>query len=496
MRIVLTGATGFVGRALVLRLARDGHKLLALTRSPKSAPSKLGADVEVVDMNDPAAVDAAMRDAEAVVNLAGENVAEGRWTEKRKRELRASRIDTTRTLVDAMRRTQSKVRVLLSTSAVGYYGDTGDREVDETTPAANDFLAQLCVEWEAEAAKAEELGARVAFMRLGVVLGDGGGALAKLLPLFRAGLGGKLGDGSQWVPWVDLHDVVEVFATALTDERYSGAVNVVGPQSVTNAEMTKTIGDALDRPTIFTAPRFAIKAALGGPASAVLASQRVVPAALRSFGYRHLYPTLTSAIAHATYAGRPVEVIPAVNPPAHPYLAKNKPTHVLSQRTRVEAPLDEVFAFFSAAQNLGAITPPDMAFVIKTRSPLEMNDGLTIDYTIKVGAMPLQWRTVIEEWRPGERFVDAQHKGPYKTWFHQHVFTADGNATIMEDHVWYALPFGPLGRMVHALKVRAMLQRIFAYRTTRIALRFGGKAQTVKHSRATASTLAESASTS
>lgn len=491
MRIVLTGATGFVGRALVLRLARDGHKLFALTRSPRGARSKLGADVTVVDMGDSAAVDAAFEGAEGVINLAGESVAEGRWTEKRKAQLWSSRIDTTRMLIEAARRTRAPLRAFLSTSASGFYGDTGEREVDESTPPGNDFLANLCVAWESEANKAEELGARVALLRLGVVLGDGGGALGKLIPLFKAGLGGKLGDGRQWVPWVHLHDVVEVFAKALTDERYSGPINVVGPAPITNAELTASLGNALDRPTFFTAPRFALKAALGGASTAILASQRVVPTRLLELGYQHLFPTIDSAIAYATYAGKPVEVIPAANPPSHPYLAKHAPTHVLSQRTRVDAPIDVVFPFFAAAANLGAITPPDMAFVITTSTPLVMADGLTIDYRIKVNGLGMKWRTVIEEWRPGERFVDAQHKGPYKTWFHQHVFIPEGDTTIMEDHVWYALPFGPLGRLVHALKVRSMLQRIFAYRTTRIALRFG--AQPAKQVRATATTLSANA---
>ncbi|MBC7795194.1 MAG: TIGR01777 family protein [Clostridia bacterium] len=495
MRIVLTGATGFVGRALVLRLARDGHKLFALTRSTKSAASKVGADVTLVAIGNTDALDEIIRDADAIVNLAGESVAEGRWTEKRKHELTTSRIDTTRLLVDSIRRTSAKVQAFVSTSASGYYGDTGDREVDESAPPGDDFLAKLCVAWEAEAAKAEELGARVALMRLGVVLGDGGGALAKLIPLFKTGLGGKLGNGKQWVPWVHLHDVVEAFALALTDDRYRGPVNVVGPAAVTNAVLTGAIGDALDRPTVFTAPKFALKLALGGPASAVLASQRVVPAKLAALNFSYQFPTVESALAYATYAGKPVEIILAENPPDHPYLRKHKPTHVLSQRTRVQAPLNVVFPFFAAAPNLGAITPPDMAFAITTTTPLTMNDGLVIDYRITVSGVPMNWRTVIEEWRPGERFVDAQHKGPYKAWFHQHIFKADGDETIMEDHVWYALPFGPLGRMVHAMKVRSMLQRIFAYRTTRIALRFG-HTKPAKQARATSSTLSASASTS
>ncbi|HSI03942.1 MAG: TIGR01777 family oxidoreductase [Myxococcota bacterium] len=494
MRVVISGATGFLGRALVLRLLRDGHQLTALARSPQAAASRLGGDVRVVDVGNASAVQAAMADAEAVVNLAGESVAH-RWTAKRKAALRASRIDTTKNLIDSAERAGSSLRVFVSASAIGIYGDTGDDTVDETAAPADDFLAALCGEWEAAARDAEKLSARVAIMRFGVVLGEGGGALATLLPMFRSGVGGKLGDGRQWFSWVHLLDACEAIAQALTDDRYHGAMNVTAPTPVTNAEFTRTLGEILSRPTMLTTPKIAVKLALGEAASAVLSSQRVVPARLTQLGFTFAYPELDGALREITHASPTVTVRPIGGElPAHPYVAARRPTHVLSQRTVIDAPLTEVLPFFAKAENLGAITPPDMAFTITTAVPLTMANDLVIDYRIVIGGLPLKWRTIIEEWRPGEGFTDAQHRGPYRSWFHEHRFRADGNRTIMEDQVWYALPFGPLGRLVNALQVRGMLRRIFEYRATRIALRFGGGH--AKQARATATTLSPSASVS
>lgn len=298
MRVVVSGATGFLGRALVARLARDGHEVVALVRSPRAAADKLGGGVGIVAMHDEAAVLSSMADTDAVVNLAGESVAGARWSNKRKQELRDSRIAVTRMLVEAARRVGSKVFV--SASAVGYYGDTGDEARDESAPPGDDFLARLCVDWEAEASQAQAFGARVVLARFGVIMGRGGGALSTILRLFKSGVGGKLGDGRQWFSWVHMHDVCEIVAAALTDERYSGGINVTAPNPVTNLELTKTVGAVLGRPTMITTPKIALKLALGEAASAVLASQRVLPGKLRSLGYEFAFPELEGALREIT----------------------------------------------------------------------------------------------------------------------------------------------------------------------------------------------------
>jgi uncharacterized protein (TIGR01777 family) len=298
--ILVSGATGFIGRALLPRLLRDGHRVVALTRHPDNA--RLPPEVVTVDAANTRALVDAMARAGVVVNLAGESVASGRWSERRKRELRGSRIDMTKRLLDAARESRAPLRAFVSASAVGYYGDRGDRELDETAAPADDFLARLCVDWENEARGAGELGARVAVMRLAIVLGHGGGALHKIVQLFRAGIGGKLGDGKQWFPWVHLQDAVEALARAAVDDRYRGPFNVVSPGTVTNATFATTLGHVLHRPSVVSTPRLALKLALGEAASSVLASQRVRPARLTELGFAFAFPDLEAALRQATHA--------------------------------------------------------------------------------------------------------------------------------------------------------------------------------------------------
>jgi uncharacterized protein len=474
MRIVISGATGFIGRALVLRLARDGHSVSALVRSPEVARAKLGDEAELVDINDVPRLDGVIGRCDAIINLAGESVLGGRWTARRRRLISDSRIGTTRTLVASLERTKARIKAFVSASAIGVYGDVGDHAVNESSATADDFLARLCVAWEAEAARAAKYADRVAIVRIGIVLGDGGGALAKMLPLFRLGLGGTLGSGAQWVSWIHLNDLVEVFAQAVTDERYSGVINGTAPHPVTNRELTRTLGKLLRRPTFAAVPAFALELALGSAASAVLASQRVHPTRLHELGFKFTYEVLDAALAQITYHAPTVLISRIVaERPDNAYMRRRRPTHVLYDRTLIDAPIADVFVFFGRAANIGALTPPEMALTLHSSGELAMERGLSIDHGITIGGIPLTWRTFIEEWSPGERFVDTQIKGPFRCWYHEHVFRADGDRTMMEDRVWYALPFGPLGRMVHVLKVRSMLRRLFEYRTTRLALRFG-----------------------
>jgi uncharacterized protein (TIGR01777 family) len=214
MQILVTGATGFVGRALILRLLRDGHRVRAWVRSPRRAADLLGAEVELAPADDEAALVRAASGCEAVIHLAGESVGVGRWTAARKRELWDSRVGLTEALVRAFAVAEPRPQVLVSASAVGYYGDRGDEELEETSRPADDFLGSMCQAWEAAALKAEQYGLRVCTPRIGLVLGRGGGVLDALLPLFRAGLGGPLGSGEQWFPWIHLNDLVELLATA------------------------------------------------------------------------------------------------------------------------------------------------------------------------------------------------------------------------------------------------------------------------------------------
>lgn len=476
MHVLITGATGFVGRALALRLLRDGHQVTAWVRSRKRARARLGGDVALIEAPTATlAVHRAVRAADAIVNLAGEPVAGGRWTAKRKQALAGSRIGVTADLVEAIAASDRKPRVLVSASAVGYYGDRGDETLHETSAPGSGFLSDLCQAWEAEAYRAQRLGVRVVTVRLGVVLGRGGGALAKLLTPFRLGVGGRLGDGKQVLPWIHLHDAAEILARAVTDSRLSGAVNAVAPRPVTNRELTKALGRELRRPALLPIPAFAIKAMMGEAASVLLASQRVEPRALARLGFRFQFPTLGEALADILSHDASVSVRRASELPDSDYVRARKPTYVLEQSTLIDAPLHEVFPFFSRAENLGTITPPDMSFEIVGELPGQVQQGTVIDYRIKLGPIPLRWRTVIERWEHGVRFVDAQHRGPYRAWWHEHRFEARGDQTLMTDRVHYAPPFGLLGRLVNRVAIASTLKSIFDYRAGAIRLRFGSR---------------------
>lgn len=293
MNVLIVGATGFVGRALVGRLLADGHTLQAVVRDPGRARAALPAAVGLVP---DAELQTGLASADAVVNLAGEPILPRRWTAERKEVLRASRVDLTRRLVGTM--AAHAPRVFVSVSAVGFYGDRKDEVLTERSGPGDDFLARLCVDWEAAARGAEPLGTRVVLPRLGVVLGAGG-ALGAMLPPFRLGLGGPYGPGTQYMPWVHLDDVVGVLAAALGDDRYAGPVNLVGPAPSTNREFARALGAVLGRPALVPAPAVAMRLALGEAASVLLGGQRAVPERLTALGYAFRFPSLDAALQSA-----------------------------------------------------------------------------------------------------------------------------------------------------------------------------------------------------
>ena len=279
MKIVVTGATGFVGRPLVRRLLAAGHEVRALSRNPEAAQQVLPVRCRCFAW-DPgtATIDArALAGADVVVHLAGESVAGGRWTMARKGAIRDSRVAGTRNLVSAIQAMGARDRpaAFISASAIGVYGDRGDASLDEAALPGEGFLAEVCVDWEREVFAATQSGLRVVAIRVGVVLGKGGGALAKMLPPFRLGGGGRLGSGRQWMSWIHLDDLVGLFMMAVERTDVAGVINGVAPEPVTNGDFTRALGTVLRRPTILPAPAFALKLGLGEMAAILLASQRV-----------------------------------------------------------------------------------------------------------------------------------------------------------------------------------------------------------------------------
>lgn len=299
MKIIITGGTGLIGGELSEALMRDGHQLTSLVRSAKtssaSAITFLRWDVERGEIADAPKLEAH----DAVIHLAGENVAGGRWTAERKRRIRDSRVKGTRLLVDTLARLQAPPTIFLSASATGFYGaDRGEETLTEESAPGEDFLAGVCREWEAEAVRAEDFGARVVLLRTGIVLSPKGGALAKMLPVFKMGVGGKLGNGRQVMSWIALPDEIAAIRFALVNDGVRGPINLTAPHPVTNLEFTQTLGRVLSRPTIFAVPRFALQLGFGELADTVLGSLRVLPGNLDAAGFRFEFPKLETALRH------------------------------------------------------------------------------------------------------------------------------------------------------------------------------------------------------
>jgi uncharacterized protein (TIGR01777 family) len=305
MRVAVTGATGTIGSALVGELRERGDEVTALSRDAGRASERLGVPAErwQAPAAEPAPA-AALRGRDAVVHLLGETIAQ-RWSDEAKREIRASRVDATRNLVAALRALPADERpsVLVSQSAVGVYGPHGDEPLDESAPAGDDFLARVVVDWEAEAQAAAELGLRVVLPRTGVVLSPEGGALEKMMPFFKLGVGGPVAGGRQYVPWVHLDDVVGALVFALDTDALSGPVNLTAPKPATNKELSRALGRVLRRPAFAPVPALAVRTLYGEMAKIVTEGQRAVPAKLTELGYEFRRPDLEGALREATGRG-------------------------------------------------------------------------------------------------------------------------------------------------------------------------------------------------
>ncbi|HEY3306193.1 MAG TPA: TIGR01777 family oxidoreductase [Candidatus Binatia bacterium] len=300
MKLIVAGGTGFIGSALSARLTGQGHSLILLTRSISSAaessntttilwqPALSGAWEHILEE--------AVAEADGVINLAGEPIAAKRWSDAQKTKLRSSRIDTTRALVTAIGKAKKKPAFFINASAVGYYGPRADEVITEESGHGGDFLAAVCSEWEEEARKAEAHGVRVIRLRTGIVLGKGGGALSKMIPPFKLFIGGPLGSGKQWMPWVHIEDEIGLIQFLMENNSARGAVNACAPNPVTMKEFSRTLSRVLHRPCWAPVPAFALHLLLGEMADMLLTGQRVMPAAAQKLGYRFRHPELREAI--------------------------------------------------------------------------------------------------------------------------------------------------------------------------------------------------------
>ena len=449
MKLLITGATGFIGLRLCQKLFSEGHELVILSRNVSAAQKLFSYPVSVFTWNPETELvpPEALQGVDGVIHLAGHPVAGGRWTLAVKKKIRDSRILGSQNLMRSIAAITTKPKVVVSASAIGFYGERGDETLTEDSKVGSGFLAEVCQDWENAVLQNAPVGVRIAAIRIGIVLGNGGGALAKMLPIFKMGVGGKLGSGKQWMSWIHVDDLVNLFCEAVKNADYRGVINGVAPSPVTNSEFTKTLASTLKRPAIFPAPAIGMKVVLGEMSTIVLASQKILPNNAVALRFSFQFSLLESAL-NAICADCDEEFFDCQ------FFTK---------------PVAEVFAFFSNAENLELLTPPWLHFHIVSTSTLNVEKNTLINYKLKIHGLPVKWQSIIEDYAPPTFFVDSQTNGPYKKWHHTHRFYEVAGGTLVMDHVRYRAPLGILGYAIALLFIKRDLRRIFAYRQNQLA---------------------------
>jgi uncharacterized protein (TIGR01777 family) len=386
-------------------------------------------------------------DVDAVIHLMGEPLDGRRWTEQRKLELHSSRINSTINMVNAIEGAVGRIKILVTASAIGIYGDGGDNTLTERSKIGDSFLAKLCQDWEQEAKKSS---CRNVQLRFGIVLANDSRALKKMLPIFENGFGGPLSSGNQWMSWVHIDDLVGITMKTLHDHKLAGQINIVSPNPVRNREFTKLLASALKVKAILPVPKIALRLVLGEMAGVVLSSQKVIPEKAVSNNYTFKFTNLDE-VFRSLFNWKES---------CHDRLFK--------QQQWTPKPLNDVFDFFSDVKNLEELTPPLLNFRVVGKSTENIQEGTKIDYKLKIRGVPAKWTSLITNWQPMTQFADVQLKGPYAKWHHLHLFRPLAGGVLIEDKVVYRLPFSRFGgNFLHGF-IRKDVKTIFSYRRKRI----------------------------
>ncbi|MEI8025927.1 MAG: TIGR01777 family oxidoreductase [Pseudomonadota bacterium] len=441
LKILVTGATGLIGRKLIHSLMRQGHEVSALARSPQKLP-EIPSDRVFSWSDQEVPSPEVFSKMDIVVHLAGEGIADKLWTAPRKKRLRDSRVEGTKNIVRAisMLSEDSRPKVFISASAIGFYGNSSSPH-HENGRAGSGFLPELCRDWESAANQARALGLRTVLLRIGLVLAKESGFLSKAPPFI-------LGSGSQWMSWIHIDDAVRLIDFAIKESAIEGELHLTAPTPVTNRDFMKTYSAVKGVPFLLTAPKWVIKLLTGELSQIVLSSHRVQPLKALQLGFRFQFENLGEALENLVGKARFTE-------------------NFFSSRQFIPLPRDLVYAFFSKAENLEILTPPWLKFKILNQSTPEIRKGTLINYRLRIHGFPVWWRTLIAEWNPNESFVDTQLRGPYKKWYHLHTFEEVPGGTLISDDVTYEVPGWIFGKWILPL-IKRDVSAIFAYRRGKI----------------------------
>lgn len=447
MKILITGATGLVGKELGKVLVEKGHELVVVSRNKKKAIKEIPFACLVIEGDLVHQAVSLPEDIQGVFHLMGENVSAHRWNEDVKKEILKSRVLSTENLIKSFK---TAPEFFISASAIGYYGNKPQETLTEQSSSDESFLSQVCQQWESSVFSINQKFSQTltSCLRLGVVLSQNGGALEKMLFPFKMGLGGALGDGSQFMSWIHIQDLVRLFCYIL-ENKSTGVFNAVAPESVTNLNFSKNLATILERPLGPAIPKKIIEWMFGEMAVVILADQNVSSEKVQKLGFHFQFGNLETALKDILSL-------------------QKKTDELLISEQFVPLKKEELFPFFAEAKNLEVITPDTLNFKIKKLSTEKIEQGTLIDYILKIHGVPVLWKTLIEEWNPSHKFVDRQLQGPYSLWHHTHEFLDVPGGTLMRDQVHFRLPMGYLGWLGGRAWVKSDVQKIFSYRREKI----------------------------
>lgn len=448
--ILLTGGSGFIGKELGIKLVQLGYKINLVCRDPEKVRNRLPYPCSLFAWEDGFRVPTgAAKGCHAVIHLAGEPIMESSWSEQQKQELTRSRTDSAKGLLDSLKASGAKPEVIVSASAIGYYGDRGDEELDESALPGEGFASELCEKWEQ--VFQEHSPSRTVQLRIGIVLGQSGGALEKIVPLYYKGLGGQLGNGKQYISWIHKSDMVGLIIHALHSPDLKGPVNATAPTPVPYKEFHNALNAAIGSHGNLPAPALALKTILGERSRVLLASQRVIPKKALESAYKFQFESVVEALMDILHS--------SVQLGAQQMVVKQW----------IPASIDKVWDFFSDAKNLERITPAWLNFSIVELPESTIREGSLISYQLKLHGVPIRWKTKIANWTPKSKFIDTQIKGPYTLWHHTHMFEPLADGVLMTDHVEFKVPMGWLGSLLAGGLVESDVKKIFSYRSQAIA---------------------------